>query len=320
MTESRNEKMDNAGIGERTLPFLIHESVSSGEDMLEVPLSWSADETELLYFREGEFKLMLGVREYEISEECICFINPGELRRISAVSEGAVEYSIRFNMNCLSFVHEDSTELELLAPLREGNTCFPRFVGISDLGNRELMASLNELLSRFRRLGERYPSIRSSERLELRAASDQLLLKAELLRLIGLMDSYGLIKERRADISDKQTEVIKQALTYIREHYNERIYNRELAELTGLNEQYFIRFFKKVMGQPPLEYINNYRIAVVKKRLLSSNGKVYELAGACGFRNIGNFIRVFRKICGMTPQQYRDELRGREKKRVEEKI
>lgn len=299
------ESGKNGRAAEAVLPFRIHESVSIDGNRLTLPLSWS-EEVELLYFKSGRFRVMVELSEYEISEECICFVNPGELRRVSALSEGAVEYSVRFRLDCLLFQQEDITETALLRPLAAGKLSFPRFIGVSDLGNAEILCWTTALLQRFRRLGERCPSIRSSEKLVLRSASDSLLLKAELLRLIGLLDSYGLLREARQRTADRQVQVIKQTVLHIRENYQRRIYVRDLAALVGLNGHYFIHFFKRVMGVPPLEYINRFRVQQAKRELTESRDRAYEVAARCGFHNIGNFIRVFRAVTGMTPNRFRD--------------
>ena len=96
-----------------------------------------------------------------------------------------------------------------------------------------------------------------------------------------------------------------------RAHSPEEIYVRNLSELTGLNEQYFIRFFGSVTGESPLDYINAYRVEQAARLLKDSDTHVYEIAEQCGFHNIGNFIKIFRSFMGQTPHKYRKQF-GRE--------
>lgn len=294
-------------------PFLIHESVSLPGNMLVVPLNWN-EEIELLYFKSGHFHLQISLKDYMVEEECIFFVNPGELRRLEALSEGAVEYSIRFNMAMLQFLHTDKAAERILLPLLREELCFPRRVSISDLGNAAVMDLMTQVLCRFHKLGERYPSVRGSELLRLSGAFDELLLKAELLELIGILDSYGLLKEKKPESNGRQVQLIKTAIGYIREQYREKLHIRDLAEQVHLNEEYFIRFFKRAMGIPPMDYVNRYRVQQAKTGLLESSARVYEVAEDSGFRNMGSFIRYFRRVVGMTPTRFREIQREQDEK------
>ena len=104
---------------------------------------------------------------------------------------------------------------------------------------------------------------------------------------------------------DHRIETIKTTLTYIQENYKEKIYIRDLAGLIGMNEQYFCRFFKKVIGRSPMEYVNEYRIKKAIHYLKESDLTVTEICLECGYNNLGNFLREFRKYTSTTPLQYR---------------
>jgi AraC-like DNA-binding protein len=73
----------------------------------------------------------------------------------------------------------------------------------------------------------------------------------------------------------------------------------------GMNPAYLSAVFKEETGLSLLEYINTLRIEE-GKRLLASGREVTEAAGQCGFRSSGSFIRVFKKLAGVTPGQYRE--------------
>ena len=168
------------------------------------------------------------------------------------------------------------------------------------------------MVRRFRDYGTKTEQEDSSVRTyALPAVADQLMIMADLLRLIAMFDANGLVHEREESDSEKQVLAIKETIQYIREHYQEKIYVRNLSELTGLNEQYFIRFFGSVTGESPLDYINAYRVQQAARLLKDSDTHVYEIAEQCGFHNIGNFIKIFRSFMGQTPHKYRKQF-GRE--------
>ena len=94
-------------------------------------------------------------------------------------------------------------------------------------------------------------------------------------------------------------------LAYIHQHYGEKFYVHTLAQNAGLNEQYFCRFFKKYIGKTPVAYINEYRIGRAITLLQDTQRPVMDICLDCGFHNLGNFLKEFRKKTGMTPLQYR---------------
>ena len=102
-------------------------------------------------------------------------------------------------------------------------------------------------------------------------------------------------------------EDIKTILTYIKDNYKEKIYISDLAEQVSLNEQYFCRFFKKAIGRTPMEYVNEYRIKQTRRLLEETDLPVTEVCLECGYNNMGNFLREFRRQTGATPLQYRKQ-------------
>jgi len=72
----------------------------------------------------------------------------------------------------------------------------------------------------------------------------------------------------------------------------------------GISPFYLSGIFKKETGKNLLAYINSLRIEE-GKRLLAEGREIAEAAALSGFRDAGAFIRVFKKVCGVTPGQYR---------------
>jgi AraC-like DNA-binding protein len=134
-----------------------------------------------------------------------------------------------------------------------------------------------------------------------------LFIKSALLRILAVLSANNLFEVTEKN-HDRRIETIKTTLTYIQENYKEKIYIRDLADLIGMNEQYFCRFFKKVIGRSPMEYVNEYRIKKAIHYLKESDLTVTEICLECGYNNLGNFLREFRKYTSTTPLQYRRHL------------
>jgi AraC family transcriptional regulator len=99
---------------------------------------------------------------------------------------------------------------------------------------------------------------------------------------------------------------LKRVLFYIEERLGETISLDDLAGEACLSPYHFARLFQKAMGSPPHRYVVERRIAVAQERLRGSRASMVELALDTGFGTQANFSRVFRKLTGVTPRQYRD--------------
>ena len=132
----------------------------------------------------------------------------------------------------------------------------------------------------------------------------QLYIKSNLLRILALLSDHKLFVHSEKNY-DKRVEEIKKIITYITENYKEKIYIHDLASLVNMNEQYFCRFFKKAIGSSPMSYINDYRIKQAIHLLKETELTIMEISLECGFNNLGNFLKEFRKHTNTTPLKYR---------------
>ncbi|SFG31910.1 helix-turn-helix domain-containing protein [Oribacterium sp. WCC10] len=288
---------------------ILYESINSGDEKLDVGLDWH-DEPEIIYFKNGHYKLMLNLKEYEITDECFCIVNAGVIRKLESLDDKGVEYSIKVDLNELCFKKEtDPVNESLLYPLKDGTIKFSEFITVSDFGFLQILRSFNDMVRRYREFGTKGTTDTVSVRkYELSSVSDQLMVKADLLHIIALIESFGMVQDKEDLDAEKQVRAIKDSINYIRDHYKEKLYIRHLSELTGLNEQYFIRFFGSVTGVSPLDYINRYRVEQASRLLRDTDTHVYEIAEDCGFHNIGNFIKIFRSVTGETPHKFRKQF------------
>lgn len=96
-------------------------------------------------------------------------------------------------------------------------------------------------------------------------------------------------------------------IEWIRLNYNQPLTVQGLSQMSGYNPTYLSGLFKKYTGYPLIAYINRTRIAVSKNLLTNdSTLKVRIIAKLCGFPDEKLFMKVFKKIEGITPTQYRN--------------
>ena len=82
----------------------------------------------------------------------------------------------------------------------------------------------------------------------------------------------------------------------------------EMAEAAGLSTGYFSQMFRKSTGETPHQFVLRQRIERAKQMLRAPEGRVLDVAVACGFKTQQHFARVFRRMCGASPTEYRREF------------
>ena len=304
--------------GSQTFPCAFYRLKLSGHGIL-VKHHWH-EEVEIIYFPGGTFTLDINMETFDVSSECFYFINPGELHSIRARSkEVSMEYAVVFQPELLCSPFYDTVQTQLVQPLQNGRLIFPRCISANHPVFPIIKEQFQNITNAFYRcsFSEQLEELHDSLHINLFRASgnaivglaDQLLIKASLLNIFADFSNRQLFSQTEKS-DDRRVETIKTIITYIRDHYQEKIYIRDLASLIGLNEQYFCRFFKKAIGMSPIEYLNEYRIRQAVRLLKASSLPVTEICLDCGYNNMGNFLREFRKYTGTTPLQYRKHSQG----------
>lgn len=114
--------------------------------------------------------------------------------------------------------------------------------------------------------------------------------------------------EERKDeniFSEDRLEIVKK---YIEEHIQEKIYVEDLANLIHVNEQYFMRIFKRKTGQSVTEYITERRIFLASSLLKDTDYSINFIADCSGCENSSYFTKLFKKCTGFTPREYRAQF------------
>ena len=188
-----------------------------------------------------------------------------------------------------------------MQPLTRGEIQLPRFLDISHPAFSRIKKEYLDILNVFHQTGfflsVEYETVTED-------IPSQLFIRAGLPKILGTLSSFSLLTQPEKT-DDYRVRIIKSSLEFIRNHYQEKIYIHNLAENANMNEQYFCRFFKKALGKSPVTYINEYRIKQAITLLQATDAPIMEICLDCGFNNLGNFLREFKKHTGFTPLQYR---------------
>ncbi len=112
------------------------------------------------------------------------------------------------------------------------------------------------------------------------------------------------VAEKKTLNTDTINEIEK-ATHYFRENYSKPISVEQYARDHHMNENKFIRDFKKNMKLSPMQYIISLRITNAKGYLENTNKNITEIASLVGYDNPLYFSRLFRKHTGFSPSEYR---------------
>ncbi|WP_168123276.1 response regulator [Paenibacillus sp. HB172176] len=111
--------------------------------------------------------------------------------------------------------------------------------------------------------------------------------------------------EQKAHMNQQHNLISKISL-FIEERLHEHWTVKQLAEHFALNASYLSVLFKKETGRTISEFVQETRIVRAKKLLQDPNIKVYEVADQVGIQTTAYFTYLFKKLVGVTPQEYRD--------------
>jgi AraC-like DNA-binding protein len=112
---------------------------------------------------------------------------------------------------------------------------------------------------------------------------------------------------RKTDTFDSRR--VKKVSEYIEKHFSEKILMTDMAGLAHMSEGAFSRFIKKRTGKSFTDYITDVRIGHAIRMLVDSTHPVSEIAFLCGFNNLSNFNRIFKKKKGLPPKDFRLQYR-----------
>jgi AraC family transcriptional regulator len=86
----------------------------------------------------------------------------------------------------------------------------------------------------------------------------------------------------------------------------------EMAQSVELSIAHFSRMFRKSTGETPHQFLVRHRVERAKEMLRSADARVIDVAVACGFKTQQHFAQIFRRVCGASPTEYRQEFLGHE--------
>ena len=106
----------------------------------------------------------------------------------------------------------------------------------------------------------------------------------------------------------KDSPAITQARSYIRDHSDDELSLGAVAHVVNMSATYFSEKFKEMTAINFVEYVARTRVEKARNLLLNPNRRVCEVAFEVGFQSLSQFNRMFKKVVGESPRDYRAKL------------
>ena len=113
--------------------------------------------------------------------------------------------------------------------------------------------------------------------------------------------------------------IIQEILSYINNHYTQPIRIENLARSFGISVSYLSHEFVRFTNRSVYDYVLYRRVMLARQQMLGS-ASLNDIAYQCGFNDYSNFLRSFSKIVGMSPSQYRKQLKAYRKKEIDARM
>jgi AraC-like DNA-binding protein len=103
---------------------------------------------------------------------------------------------------------------------------------------------------------------------------------------------------------------IEKVFEFMNSNYNKQVTLAEVARIANMPEASFSRFIKKRTGKTFIDSLNEIRLGHASRMLIDSTTTVAEIAYKCGFNNISNFNRIFKRKKLCIPKEFRETYTG----------
>ena len=106
-------------------------------------------------------------------------------------------------------------------------------------------------------------------------------------------------------VEDDSRRILK-VKNYISKNYMDEIRLATVADLAGMSPSAFSRFFKLHTGRNLSDYIIDMRLGYAARKLVDTSKSISEICYDCGFNNLSNFNRIFKRKKGCSPSEFRE--------------
>ena len=271
--------------GTEAFPCEIYETFLEKHHNNRIPEHWH-NEIEIGYVEKGRVEFFCNRESYVLQADDIYFISSSHRHAMSDMSGHSVFFSIVFHETMVTGPVAVN-EKYIYPVIRDRDHAF---LTIQD---SYILSILKEIVNL---MEERLPGY-------------ELLMRNHLSSIILWIFRKYHINHTTPEPSELSAR-IERMLHFMAEHYMEDIQVKQIADYSHVSTRECYRAFRTVLDSSPTEYLHQYRLKKAADLLVTSDLKVLDIAGRCGYNQPGYFATRFKKTYGCSPKEYRRQNRN----------
>lgn len=189
------------------------------------------------------------------------------------------------------------------------------FLGI-DFFNRPELQAIQQLFERSR-LGISFSGETKREvgkqliRLMEQNNFDRLVGLLEILHCMALSEDYAILNANGfgIEVQAQDHERIEKVYDYVEEHFTGEVHLEAAARQVSMTVPAFCRYFKKLTNKTFTQFVNEFRVAHACRLLSEDHLSIANVGFESGFNNLSHFNKQFRSLTGVSPREYRKNLK-----------
>ena len=122
-------------------------------------------------------------------------------------------------------------------------------------------------------------------------------------------EDYPTIELDEMQVRKDMQSLHDEVKNYINENYMYEIKLETLADIANMSQSAFSRFFKLHTGRTLSDYIIDTRLGYATRMLLDTQDSIAKISFNCGYNNLSNFNRLFKRKKGCSPSEFREKYR-----------
>lgn len=214
----------------------------------------------------------------------------------------------------------ESHHYDIDQTIREITIQFPRELFDNSLLDKNLLLPIKELFNNAHRgISFSQNTIKFLEQqlkgLSKKSGFDRFLEFQSLLYNLAMSRDQKLLTniafQGKSDFHNSKR--IEKIFNYIQENFHKKLKVEDAATILNMSVVSFSRLIKQRTGRSFVNFVNEIRLGFATRKLIETNDSIAEICFGCGFSNISNFNRIFRKKQNCTPSEFRENYTGTKK-------
>ncbi|MCD8785515.1 AraC family transcriptional regulator [Staphylococcus gallinarum] len=283
INESLEEHVAYHSVGFSIIPYIIEFDFERHDFM---PLHWHND-LQISWVYEGELEFLIDGQVLTVDSRDIVFINRNKLHSSYSTKEDAKTLCINFE---LEFLNAQIIE-DYIDPILNNESFTYYKLPITSQFSRYFSAILNEIPT-------------DNDFLVKESTSTNYFDAVNLINQVieGIVYEFeGANYLSNAEDFNNMNSL----LTYIHEHYGEKITISDLTAHAHISKSFCNQLFRKYTKQSPMKYLLLYRLQIAQELLVHTDKSITSISDICGFGTISYFIERFRIHYKMSPLKFR---------------